>query len=71
MAAAGIATTLALRDTDADEPPETAEVTAADIRQLVQAAGVLTPSTQVDVGAQVSGQVRTIHVELGQTVRAG
>lgn len=71
VAAAGIATTLALRDTDADEPPETAEVTAADIRQLVQAAGVLTPSTQVDVGAQVSGQVRTIHVELGQTVRAG
>jgi membrane fusion protein, macrolide-specific efflux system len=37
----------------------------------VQAAGVLTPSTQVDVGAQVSGQVRAIHVELGQTARAG
>jgi membrane fusion protein, macrolide-specific efflux system len=70
-AAAVIATTLALRETEADEPPETADVVAADIRQLVQAAGVLTPSTQVDVGAQVSGQVRTIHVELGQTVRAG
>lgn len=38
---------------------------------MVQAAGVLTPSTQVDVGAQVSGQVRAIHIELGQTVRAG
>ena len=41
------------------------------MRQLVQAAVVLTPSTQVDVGAQVSGHVRAIHIELGQTVRAG
>lgn len=67
LAAAG----LAMLQPEAEEPPETADVVAADIRQLVQAAGVLTPSTQVEVGAQVSGQVRTIHVELGQTVRAG
>ena len=71
IAAAAIAATWTLRKPDAEESPETAEVSAADIRQQVQAAGVLTPSTQVDVGAQVSGQVRTIHVELGQTVRAG
>ena len=69
--AAVIAATLALREQDAEEPPETAEVTVASVRQVVQAAGVLMPSTQVDVGAQVSGQVRTIHVELGQTVRTG
>ena len=73
LLAAGAATAavLALREPDAAEPPETAEVTTAGVRQMVQAAGVLTPSTQVDVGAQVSGQVRAIHTELGQTVRAG
>lgn len=71
VAAAAIAGAIALSGEEEVDPPETAEVAAADIRQRVQAAGVLTPSTQVEVGAQVSGQVRTIHVELGQTVRAG
>ncbi len=68
---AAIAVALSLREQDSAEPPDTAEVTTASVRQMVQAAGVLTPSTQVDVGAQVSGQVRAIHVELGQTVRTG
>lgn len=70
-ATAAIAAAMSLLDSDSAEPPETAEVTTAGVRQMVQAAGVLTPSTEVDVGAQVSGQVRAIHIELGQTVRAG
>jgi macrolide-specific efflux system membrane fusion protein len=37
----------------------------------VQAAGVLQPKVKVDVGAQVSGQVRKIHVQLGQQVHKG
>lgn len=52
-------------------PPATAPVALADIEQVVQAAGVLQPRRRVDVGAQVSGQVRTLHVQPGQTVRRG
>lgn len=62
---------IALRRPAGTAAPETAEVTRASVRQRVQAAGLLTPSKQVDVGAQVSGQVTALHVELGQTVRAG
>jgi macrolide-specific efflux system membrane fusion protein len=46
-------------------------VALADITQSVQAAGVLQARTRVDVGAQVSGQIQTIHVELGQQVKKG
>ncbi|MEK8031256.1 efflux RND transporter periplasmic adaptor subunit [Ideonella sp. DXS29W] len=52
------------------EPPN-GEAAPADITQVVQAAGILQPRTKVDVGAQVSGQVRKIHVELGQQVKKG
>jgi len=52
-------------------PPPTGEAAAADITQTVQAAGVLQPRVKVDVGAQVSGQVQKIHVELGQRVKKG
>lgn len=46
-------------------------VALADITQSVQAAGVLQARTRVDVGAQVSGQIQTIHIELGQQVKKG
>ena len=52
-------------------PPPTAKVALADIAQLVQAAGVLQAKTKVDVGAQVSGQIQTLHVQLGQAVKKG
>lgn len=52
-------------------PPPTGEAKAADITQTVQAAGILQPRVKVDVGAQVSGQVQTLHVELGQQVKKG
>ncbi len=51
--------------------PPSAEVSLGDITQTVQAAGVLQARTRVDVGAQVSGQVQTLHVELGQQVKKG
>jgi macrolide-specific efflux system membrane fusion protein len=41
------------------------------VTQTVQAAGVLQAKTRVDVGAQVSGQIQTLHVQLGQQVRKG
>ena len=52
-------------------PPPTGVVALADVTQAVQAAGVLQAKTKVDVGAQVSGQIQTIHIELGQQVRKG
>jgi membrane fusion protein, macrolide-specific efflux system len=51
--------------------PPYAEVKVADITQTVEAAGVLEARTKVDVGAQVSGQVKVVHVELGQQVEKG
>lgn len=52
-------------------PPPSGVVELADISQTVQAAGVLQAKTKVDVGAQVSGQIQTLHVQLGQQVRKG
>jgi macrolide-specific efflux system membrane fusion protein len=51
--------------------PPSGKVEKADITQVVQAAGVLQPRLKVDVGAQVSGQVRKLHVQLGQQVKKG
>lgn len=51
--------------------PPSGVVALADITQAVQAAGVLQAKTRVDVGAQVSGQIQTLHVELGQQVKKG
>ncbi|MBH9579335.1 efflux RND transporter periplasmic adaptor subunit [Inhella proteolytica] len=53
------------------EPPPSGAAALADITQTVQAAGVLQPRVKVDVGAQVSGQVQKIHVQLGQQVKKG
>lgn len=55
----------------APEPPPTGTVARGDIQQVVQAAGTLQAHTRVDVGAQVSGQIQALHVELGQRVRKG
>jgi len=51
--------------------PVTEEIARADIRQLVRASGTVHPLRKVDVGAQVSGQVRTLFVSLGSEVKAG
>lgn len=48
-----------------------ATVQRADIEDLVTATGSLQPREYVDVGAQVSGQLKKIHVEIGSVVRAG
>lgn len=68
--AAGIAW-WAMRKAPLPPPPPTGVVMLADITQAVQAAGVLQAKTKVDVGAQVSGQIQTLHVQLGQQVKKG
>lgn len=51
--------------------PPSATVERGDIVQTVQASGQLQPRIKVDIGAQVSGQVRQLHVQLGQAVKSG
>jgi macrolide-specific efflux system membrane fusion protein len=56
----------------ASAPPlPTATVELGDIESITHAAGVLQPRLKVDVGAQISGQVRRLHVKPGDWVRAG
>jgi macrolide-specific efflux system membrane fusion protein len=55
---------------EASEPAlRTAEVTLGDIEKTVTALGTLQPKDYVDVGAQVSGQLETVHVEIGDIVK--
>lgn len=49
----------------------TATVGKGDVEQTVLATGVLEPAKLVSVGAQASGQVKRLYVELGDTVKAG
>lgn len=48
-----------------------ATVQRADLEDLVTATGTVQPRDYVDVGAQVSGQLRKIHVEVGSVVKQG
>ena len=54
------------RDTFATVP-----VTRGDIESSVTALGTLQPRRYVDVGAQASGQIQKIHVEVGDVVKQG
>ncbi len=47
------------------------QVTMGNIEDLVTATGTLEPRDYVDVGAQVSGQIEEIFVEVGDVVKAG
>lgn len=49
----------------------TVPVARADIENTVQAIGTLRAFKQVDVGARVTGQVKTIPVDLGEVVKKG
>jgi membrane fusion protein, macrolide-specific efflux system len=55
----------------ADKPPQylTATVTRADLENAVLATGTLQAYKQVDVGAQVSGQLKSLKVKLGDKVK--
>src|SRR5690625_6982709 len=54
-----------------DALPISATVKRGEIEALVTATGVLQPRNFVDVGAQVSGQLEKLHVEVGDQVQAG
>lgn len=46
-------------------------VKRADLEDVVTSLGKLEPATYVDVGAQISGQLLNLHVELGSVVKKG
>jgi macrolide-specific efflux system membrane fusion protein len=56
-----------------EQPPQyiTAEVTQGDIESSVLATGILEATKMVSVGAQVSGQVKKMYVQLGDQVKQG
>ena len=49
----------------------TVQVSRGDIESSVTALGTLQPRRYVDVGAQASGQIRKIHVDVGDVVKEG
>jgi macrolide-specific efflux system membrane fusion protein len=49
----------------------TALVQRGDIEDTVSATGTLQPRDFVDVGTQVSGQLKLVHVQVGQAVKKG
>src|SRR5262249_53268212 len=49
----------------------TATVQRGDIEDSVTPTGTLQPRDYVDVGTQVSGQLKKLYVEIGSTVKAG
>ncbi|CAH0647653.1 MULTISPECIES: efflux RND transporter periplasmic adaptor subunit [Pseudomonas] len=55
---------------DAEQRPFV-RVARGNIESSVTALGTLQPRQYVDVGAQASGQIRTLHVEVGDTVKQG
>lgn len=56
-----------------EQPPQyiTSEVSRGDIEDSVLATGVLEATKMVSVGAQVSGQVKKMYVQLGDQVKQG
>ena len=54
-------------------PPQylTVKLARGDIEEAVQASGTIRPSQQVSVGAQVSGQLKSLKVKLGERVQQG
>ena len=53
------------------ETYRTADVTRGDIEVTISSAGKITPKEEVAVGAQVSGQLEKLYVDVGDTVEAG
>ena len=56
---------------DAAAQLATASVQRASLEDSVTATGTLQPRDYVDVGTQVSGQLKKLHVEIGSTVKSG
>lgn len=54
-----------------DKAQQAVEVVVGDIEENVTAQGKLEPKEYVDVGAQVTGQLQKLYVDIGDNVQAG
>jgi macrolide-specific efflux system membrane fusion protein len=54
-----------------DEVPRTTPVARGNVEETVLASGVIQASSLVSVGAEVSGRIKTLNVQLGDDVKAG
>ncbi|WP_444454100.1 efflux RND transporter periplasmic adaptor subunit [Rhodobacter capsulatus] len=70
LAAAG-GTAWKLGSAEEPQAPSTATVTRADLSKTVLASGTIEAAQLVSVGAQVSGQLQTLDVALGDRVQKG
>ncbi len=74
LALAGVGSWYYLRGSESPEAqnqPLLARVEIGDIENTISSAGSLKPSEFVDVGAQVSGQLQKLYVEVGDKVEVG
>jgi len=73
LAAGGGGYAWSLWGSGADKSPQYvfATVQRTDFEDLVSATGTLQPRDYVDVGAQVSGQLEKLHVDVGDEVKKG
>lgn len=73
MAAAAFAVYWFAIHKNSDQPSAllTTQVVKGDLENLVTATGILQPKEYVDVGAQVSGQLKVLHVDVGDAVKQG
>ncbi|HKM16472.1 MAG TPA: efflux RND transporter periplasmic adaptor subunit [Marinospirillum sp.] len=60
-----------LSDSKVEQHLPTAKVVRGNLQEKVTATGTLNPKNYVDVGAQISGQLVHLHVEVGSEVEAG
>ncbi|HEV2514406.1 MAG TPA: efflux RND transporter periplasmic adaptor subunit [Devosia sp.] len=54
-----------------DEVPRTTPVARGNVEETVLASGVIQASSLVSVGAEVSGRIKSLNVQLGDDVKAG
>lgn len=71
MAGAGTYYYQSSREPEAVNQPLLVTAALGDIENTISSAGSLKPSVFVDVGAQVSGQLQQLHVDVGDKVVAG
>ena len=55
----------------AHKTQRTVTVQTGTVEDVVTAQGILEPKNYVDVGLQVSGQIKKLHVDIGDTVKKG
>lgn len=71
VGALGLAYAAYTWNNDTSASPILVAATRGDVENLVTAIGNLQPLNTVDVGAQVSGQLKTLHVKIGDDTRKG